>query len=428
MNIIQLTPGAGAMYCGNCLRDNTLVAALRKLGHEALMVPLYLPLTLDEADQSADVPVFFGGISVYLEQKLPWFSRAPGWAHRLLAARPLLRWASGRAAKTRPQDVGDLTLSMLRGEQGQQGRELQALIDWLKTQAKPDVICLSNALLLGSARRLRAELRAPIACMFQGEDTFLDSLPASHRAACWEALRQRAAEVDVLISPSHYFADLMTRRLGLPAGRVRVVPNGINLDGFQDQPTQPAAGPPVLGFFARMCREKGLDTLVEAFIQVCRRGRAPGLRLRVGGSCGPSDQPLVNELRRRLQDASLTDRVEFHPNLTRTQKVAFLQSLSVFSVPANYGEAFGLYLVEALAAGVAAAQPRTGAFPELIEATGGGLLYEPGNPSCLADIIETLVADPARARSIGAAGRSAVLEHYSAEAMAKGMLRAWSVA
>ena len=106
MNLLHLTPGAGAMYCGGCLRDNALVAALRKLGHEVVMVPLYLPLTLDEEDQSAGTPLFFGGISVYLEQKSTLFREAPGWLHDLFASRRLLNWAAGKAAKTRPSDLG----------------------------------------------------------------------------------------------------------------------------------------------------------------------------------------------------------------------------------------------------------------------------------------------------------------------------------
>ena len=82
VTIVQITPGAGAMYCGNCFRDNALVAALRQMGHDVTMVPLYLPLTLDEEDQSAGTPIFFGGINVYLEQKLGLFRKAPRWLRR----------------------------------------------------------------------------------------------------------------------------------------------------------------------------------------------------------------------------------------------------------------------------------------------------------------------------------------------------------
>jgi hypothetical protein len=170
LELLQLTPGAGAMYCGNCLRDNALVAALRRMGHKVLMVPLYLPLTLDESDQSAGTPVFFNGINVYLEQKSAWFRGAPGWLHGLVAGKSLLKWASSHAGNTRAENLGDLTLSMLRGESGNQSRELEKLIEWLKSQPRPDVIFLSNALLLGMARRLRRDLDRPVVCMLQGED------------------------------------------------------------------------------------------------------------------------------------------------------------------------------------------------------------------------------------------------------------------
>ena len=262
MNLLQLTPGAGAMYCGGCLRDNALVAALRKLGHQALMVPLYLPLTLDEEDQSAGTPVFFGGINVYLQQKTALFRGAPGWLHDLFSSRRLLTWAAGKAAKTRPADLGELTLSMLRGETGNQAREIEELISLLMTQPRTDVITLSNALLIGMARRLKSELHVPVACALQGEDSFLDSLPESHRGECWRTLAERAAEVDLFVAPSRYFGNLMRERLGLPADRVRVVYNGINLEGYAVE-GQKADGRwqmadskeksiPTLGFFARM--------------------------------------------------------------------------------------------------------------------------------------------------------------------------------
>ena len=256
MNIVQITPGAGGMYCGNCFRDNALVAALRQKGHPTLLVPLYLPMTLEEEDQSAGTPIFFGGVNVYLEQQSALFRHSPAWLHKLLDSRTLLNWAAGRAAKTRAEDVGELTLSMFQGEAGHQARELEELIAWLKTQPAPEVICLSNALLIGLVRRLRVELRAPVVCMLQGEDSFLDALPTPQRDAAWRLLAERAAEVDLFIAPSRYFADLMTHRLGLRPDKVKVVFNGINLTGFAGVPSSefPVPGSPILGYFARMCR------------------------------------------------------------------------------------------------------------------------------------------------------------------------------
>lgn len=413
------------MYCGNCFRDNALVAALRRMGHQVLMVPLYLPLTLDEEDQSAGTPIFFSGINVYLAQKSTLFRGAPAWLRDVFTSRNLLQWAAGKAAKTRPQDLGELTLSMLRGEAGNQARELDELVAWLKAQPLPDVICLSNALLLGMARRLKLDFGAPVVCTLQGEDSFLDALPDTHRNACWQTLAERAADVSLFVAPSQYFGNLMRDRLGFPDQRLRIVYNGISLDGYASahSPLAPRPSPPTLGFFARMCREKGLDILVEAYIALRQPGRMNSLKLRIGGSCGPADQPFVNSLRARLEAVGLLGDVEFCPNLDRASKLAFLQSLSVFSVPAVYGEAFGLYLIEALAAGVPVVQPRSAAYPELVAATGGGLLCEPSDPLALADAIEELLSDPGRARALGEAGRKFVREKFSAESMARQTLR-----
>ena len=454
MHFIQLTPGAGRMYCGNCLRDNALVWALRELGHQAMLAPLYLPLTLDESDQSRGAPIFLGGINVYLEQKFALFRAAPGWLRRRLASPRLLRWAAGRAARTRAEDLGELTLSMLRGEEGRQAREVEDLTAWLRSQPKPEVMCRSNALLIGLARRLKLDLGVPVVCMLQGEDTFLDALPEPHRAACWQTLAQRAADADLCVAPSRYFAERMRERLGLPAERVRVVYNGIRLEGYGEREgsrsegrrgsgegrgsrvegrgsrgekgagaTEAEAGAaPVLGFFARMCREKGLDLLVEAYLLVRQGGRVKDLKLRVGGSCGPADAPLVHWLGERLRGAGVAGEVEFCPNVSRAEKCAFLQSLSVFSVPARYGEAFGLYVLEALAAGVPVVQPRSGAFPELLEATGGGVLCEPGDARSLAAALESLLLAPGQARALGERGRKAVFENFNARKMAQGMI------
>jgi glycosyltransferase involved in cell wall biosynthesis len=428
LNIVQITPGAGGMYCGGCFRDNALVAALRRQGHQTLMVPLYLPLTLDEPDQSAGTPTFFGGISVYLEQQSAFFRHAPRWVHRLLSHPALLKWASGRAAKTRASDVGDITLSMIRGEEGNQARELEELLGWLATQPKPDIVCLSNALLVGMARRLKNGLKTPIACMLSGEDSFLDGLPEGVRERTWSTLAERCRDVDLFIAPSRYFAELMSRRLSLRPEQVRVVHNGISLDGYSpvDRAERPAVGAsPVLGYFARMCPEKGLDRLVDAFLLLARRPVGRDLQLNVGGGCGPGDEAFVAEQRRTLAEAGLLERVQFFPNVDHAGKIAFYERLTIFSAPAPYNEAFGLYLIEALAAGVPLVQPRHAAFPEIIEATGGGVICEPNDPKALADAIESLLADPRRARELGDAGRAVVRRDFTIDRAAANFLAAF---
>jgi glycosyltransferase involved in cell wall biosynthesis len=426
MNLVLLTPGAGAMFCGGCMRDNALAAALRKLGHEVTMVPLYLPLTLDEADQSAGTPIFFGGISVYLQQHFALFRQAPSWFLGLLTAPRLLKWAGTQTARTRPSELGEMTLSMLQGEHGNQARELDQLLAWLKTQPRPDAVCLSNGLLAGMVHRLKSELGVPVIISLQGEDSFLDGLPDSHRSLCWQTLSRRAAEADVFISPSRYYAELMARRLELPAERIRVVWNGIALEGYERTTTRtPAtAAPPVIGYFARMCPEKGLETLVEAYIRLRETRRIKGVRLRIGGSCGSADEGFVASLRKRLEAAGVLAEVEFCPNLDRSGKLGFLKSLTVFSVPAHYGEAFGLYVLEAMAAGVPVVQPQSGAFPELLQASGGGILCAPEDSQALADALESLLTDPERAHALGEAGKRAAFGTFSAETMARNFLSA----
>ncbi len=398
MRIVQLTPGTGNFYCGSCLRDNALVRGLRERGHDALMVPLYLPLIVDEPSASAGTPIFLSGISVYLSNKF----RVPGWLDRALSSPPLLRMAAGLVGMTSPKQLGKSAVAMLQPDAAH--GELERLIGWLRSQPAPDVICLSNSLLTGLAARLKQEFRVPIVCTLQGEDSFLDALPEPYRQRSWELLAERCAGIDHFIAVSRYFADVMIKRLNLPAARVSVVHPGIAVEEFS-----PAnATQPVVGYLARMHPTKGLNTLFEAFLQL----KTPGARLRIAGAMTGRDKVFVASLQRKLGD-----RAEFLPNLDRAAKADFLRSLAVFSVPATYGEAFGMYVLEALAAGVPVVQPRHGAFPEVLAATGGGLLCEPNQPSALANALDELLGDPARARQLGGIGRQAVQEKFSVAAM-----------
>ena len=422
MKIIQMTPGAGGnFYCENCLRDNALVLELRRLGHETLMVPLYLPAAIDGPDSSRGVPIFFGGIGVYLREKWAPFRRAPRWVDRLLDARPLLAWAARRAEMTKARDLGEPTLSMLRGEHGHQVRELDRLVAWLTERGRPDVVCLSNALLVGMARRIREQLDVPVLCTLQDEDAFLDSLPEPYRDQAWDTLARRAADVDAFLPASRYYGDRMQQRLGLPPERVHVVPIGIDLSGYA-----PAAAPPetpTVGYLAQMNRACGFDLAVEAFLTVRAGGRVPGVRMRVSGGHTPGDEAFVADVRRRIDEAGAGDDVEFLPILDHAAKQEFLRSLSVLSVPAREGVAFGTFVVEALASGVPVVQPRAGGPAEIVDATGGGLLVEPGDPEALASAIEDLLLDPAGAHAMGRRGRQAALEAFGIQRMAQNVLK-----
>jgi glycosyltransferase involved in cell wall biosynthesis len=414
MRLVHLTAGTGSFFCGTCLRDHALVKALRRLGHDALLVPLYLPLVLDDSGSPQESPLFFGGINVYLQQKSGFFRHAPQWLDKLLDAPVLLRQAGRKAGMTNPRELGKMTLSMIEGEHGRQVKELDKLVAWLVEQ-KPDVVCLSNSLLIGVARRVREALRVPIICSLQGEDAFLDFLPEPYRERCWQLVQERAAEVDRFVAPSRYYKALMQERLRLAAEKVDVIYNGIDLDGFAPAATPPKF--PTVGFLARMCRDKGLDTLVDAFIKLAPR--VPQARLKIGGTKTDADRAFVNDLTNKLVQAGIANAVKFLPNLTHAEKQQFLRGLTVLSVPTPSGEAFGLFVLESLASGVPVVQPNNGAFPELIELTGGGVLYAQGETDSLADALEKMLLDPAKAAELGRRGREIVNTRFTSDAMAR---------
>ena len=427
MNLVQITPGAGGMYCGNCFRDNALVAALRRQGHQAWMVPLYLPMTLDETSTRQETPTFFGGLNVFFDQKLSWYRKAPPWMRRLLNSPALLKFAAGKAAKTQAADVGDLTVSMLEGEQGNQARDLEELVQWLQQQGKPDVVFLSNALLVGFARRLREALGTRVICFLQSEESYLDSIPEPWSSRAWETLARRAVDVDGWISPSRYFADRMGGRLQIASNKMRVVPNGIHLQGYSELSERKAKQPgdPItLGFFARMCADKGLDIVVDAFLKLRGQNRIPQLRLKIGGGCGPSDEPYVAQQRQKVSAAGAMDAVTFHPNVSREEKIAFYASCDVLSVPARMSESFGLYVIESLAAGTPLVQPSVSTFPELLSDTGGGILCGPNTSDALASALQPLLQNPSQLRLLGQRGRDAVLSRYNDDTMARDILTA----
>lgn len=420
MRIVQITAGTGDFYCGSCIRDNALVLELRRRGHDAVLVPLYLPSMIDIPDASEGTPLFFGGINVYLQQKAALFRKTPRWLDRLLDSTALLRLATRAAGMTSAKELGELTLSMLQGEEGKQVKELERMAAWLKQSTSPDIICLSNALLAGSVHRLKSVLGAPVVCVLQGEDWFLDGLPEPERTQAWELLAERCRDIDAFISVSHYFARVMVDRLNLPKDKVYVIHNGIDQTGFfpADQPPNP----PVLGYLARLSPEKGLAALAEAYIHLKHKLHHSDLRMHVAGTMNHTHKPFVARIQKRLEEAGVFGDVELAPNLTRKEKQIFLRRLSVFSVPAEYGEAFGLYILEALASGVPVVQPNHGAFPELIEATGGGILSVRDDPVSLAQSIDRLLRNPDEASRLGQSGMKAVTERFSLGRMADQVL------
>ena len=426
MRVVHIIPGSGdTFYCENCLRDDGLVRGLRALGHDATVVPLYLPLSTGGQPAGDGAAIFFGGINVYLQQRFGLFRRTPRWIDRLFDSPRLLRWAARKAGMTDPQVLAETTLSMLRGELGRQAKELDRLVDFLRRDP-PEVVCLSNALLLGLARRIKRELGSAVVCLLQDEEGFVEDFPDPLRAEAWAELSRRAADVDLFVAVSHYYAQRMRSRLGVPPERMQVVPAGVDVGFFA--PAGAAPEVPAVGYLSRMCPEKGLDLLVDAFVMLKADKRFETLKLRVAGGWTAGDVPFIDEVRGTLGGAGLAGEAEFLPNLPAEARRSFLASLSVLSVPTRRPEALGLYILESLACGVPVVQPDHGASAELVGATGGGVLVRPNDPASLAEALEGLLDDPARARALGRAGRQVVEERFTVQSMARGLSEACRLA
>lgn len=382
MKIIQIVPGfGGTFYCGNCLRDSALVQSLRKQGHDALTIPMYLPLTLNSETQTDGIPVFYGAVNLYLKQNYPWLRNMPRFVERLLNSGPILRIAAHKAGSTRAEGLEEMTESMLLGSEGNQRKELEELVDFLRKE-QPDIVHLSNALLLGLARQIREEIKVPVIFSLQDEDVWVDAMHESYRERIWNLMAERGKDVDAFVAVSHFYAGVMQQRMKIPDEKIHVVHIGLNPASYE--PSPPATDPPAIGFLSRMNEENGFGLLIDAFIELKRNERFAPLRLYATGGMTGDDKVFIRRQVQKLKRAKLEDLVEiqdeYHPDSLRE----FFRKISLLSVPVLKGEAFGLYQLEALASGVPLVQPAIGAFPEIIEATGGGVVYQPNTSSALA--------------------------------------------
>lgn len=421
MKIVHIVPGSGGtFYCQNCLRDGALVRALRRLGHDVVLAPMYLPLFTDDPDLTQGAPVFFGGVNVFLQERFSIFRRTPRWIDRLFDAQWLLRRAAAKEGSTSAAELGPMTLSMLQGLEGRQSKEFERLTRWLADHERPEVVHLSNALLSGLAKPLKEALGVPIVCSLQDEDTWIDVMDPPHAEGCWKAIAANASAIDLFTPVSQYYSNAMIERLGLAAGKLRVVPLGIDLDAVPS--VAPMEGPPVLGFLSRLAESEGLGVLIDSFIELKKKPEWEALRLRATGGVTPVNETYVRGQRAKLARHGLENEAEFLPDFSGDARRGFLCSLSVLSVPALHGEAFGGFILEALAHGVPVVQPRVGGFTETVEATSGGLLYDPKEPGALERTVEELLRDPARARALGESGRRAVFERFGIEHMARNMI------
>lgn len=417
MRLLYLTAGAADMYCGSCLRDNALASALLARGHDVVLTPVYTPTLTDERNVSGG-RIFFGGISVYLEQHMPLFRHTPWLLDRLWDWAPILRFASKRQIKVDPALLGGMTVSMLRGRDGHQRKEVEKLLHWLRREPRFDAISLPFTLLIGLAKPLREALGVPIVCTMQGEDLFLENLHEPWKSESLDLIRRQVEHVDLFLPVSEYYTRFMREYLGIPQAKMQVVPLGISLGGYEPDARGAAAdgGPATVGFFGRIAPEKGLHVLVEAYHRLKQKTARP-MRLVAGGYLGPEHTEYFAGVRARIAELGLEQEFTYAGSPDRAGKQQLLQSFDVMSMPATYDEPKGLTLLEAMAGGVPVVQPARGSFVEIIEKTGGGLLVAPDDPDALAQGLSRVLNDRALADELSRRGAIGVRAHYSVDVM-----------
>jgi len=420
MNIVHIIPGSGgSFYCGNCLRDSKFFDAIRAQGHDAIKIPMYLPLFANDDTSIGEVPVFYGAVSIYLKQRYPIFRHAPKWVDKLLNSKPMLRLAARMANSTRASGLEDMTVSMLMGEHGKQKDELDKMVHWLKDHYKADVIHISNALLLGLAHKLKEQLNVPVVCSLQDEHVWVEPMHAEFAARVWELMQEKARDIDMFISVSHYYTAYMKEKLNLDDARLTTLHLGVDP---ADYTYRNAAGKPRnIGYISRLCYDNGLDILIDAFILLKRNAANHDVRLLLTGGFTGDDKTFIREQKQKIERAGLSGSVEFIGDFCEKSRHSFLNRVAVLSVPVRFGEAFGIYLTEAMAAGIPVVQPALGAFPEIIDLSGGGMTYPENDAPSLAKALDEMLSDKSMLETASQKARNSIEETFNIHLLANKM-------
>ncbi len=420
MKIAHIIPGSGgSFYCGNCMRDSKYIRALRELGHQVIKVPLYLPI-FDDAHDLDEVPVFYGAVNLYLKQQFPIFRHMPSFVEQALDSKSVLEMAARKAGSTRAKGLEEMTISMLQGEDGGQKEELERLVDWLADEAKPDIVHLSNALLLGLVRRIKKRMNVKVVCSLQDEDVWVDAMEGHFRTEVWNLMSERGKDVDVFIPVSNYFSGEIHKRMVIPEIKMQTVYLGVDPAYYSPKPVTEKG--PVIGYLSRMCEENGLAVLIDAFILLRKNPEYSSVKLKITGGKTGDDLHFIKEQKQKVAKAGLENDVSWVDEFEGEERRKFFDSVRLVSVPALNGEAFGLYMLEAMASGIPMVQPALGAFPEVIGIGGGGVIFGENKPELLAKALKELIFDDARLQELSAAGQAGVKAHFDIHAQAKKMV------
>ena len=380
--LLIITNSGDTFYCSNCFRDNLHAQALRKAGHDVVIMPVYLPLT--DKSFSADTPVFFPATSYYVAQKFFKKGKMPRLFEKILDAPPMLRMASSFSGTTSAKGMEQMTLSMINGDDKNFAKQIEKLIDWIVNHDRPDVIHLSTSMLVGIAKAIKSRINIPVVCSLQDEGIWLDSLESQYAREAWKSIGQNVKYIDRFIASSEYYKSVASDKVS-EIKEIDIVYPGVNIDKYKSihYPKDPT-----IGFFYRLNYENGLDILAKSFVNLKKENTIPNLKLKIGGGYTYENKSFVNRIRTILKPY-MNDVIWADYNLN--EHANFYKDISLVCVPLRFNEGFGLYLSEAFAAGRPAIVPNTGSFSEIVG--NAGLLYLPNESEQLAEALKQILTN-----------------------------------
>jgi len=426
MKAAYIIPGSGeAFYCENCQRDLPLIEEIKKLGDEILTVPLYLPLFSDNPDHAGDTRIFFGAIDMYLSQNVSFYKKLPIFFRKLLDSRSLLRLVARFSGSTSPEGLEQMTLNMLDPQAQANEKDAELLYKLLK-YSRVDIIHISNALLLGLGVYLKRKLNLPLVCTLQDEDSWLDAMCSPFREEAWLRVKKLAKETDLFLPVSDYYGKLIQKKISMPDDTFLVIPVGLDIEKYPFYPISSKINKqPTLVYLSHQKEGLGLDILVKNYLKLRSIPRFSRLRLLISGGSTIADRGFVKKIKSSIKKEIRMEDVRFFSSFQFKDRIKLLKEADILSVPMEQGEAFGIYLLEAMACGVPVVQPDTGAFPEIINRTGGGLIYDHKNPDSLYNNIKMLLEDRELRTRLSENGRKGVAEEYSRKTMALQTIKAY---
>ena len=415
-----VTSSGGSFYCSNCYRDMLYFRAVKMAKDvTATAIPLYLPPEKAYIESGFDTNVFFGAISLYIREKIHFLEQMPSFMDKILDAPPLLKLAAKRAGTTRSEGMEDMTLSMIDGNHSTREKEVERLVRYMIANGKPDVIHLSNALIIGLAKQIKQLMDVRIVCSLQNEDDWVNDMAEPYQSTAWKMMGSESEYVDAFVSPSRYYKDFVTGKTGIPAEKIHVVPSGIDIAAAPV--SNKKSTDPAIGYFSRVNYHNGFDKLADAFIGLKKSEEFKNLTLHVCGGFTGDDKPFIAEQIQKIKTNGFKSSVRIYPEFQGDSKQEFFNAIDLLSVPVRKYDGYGLYILEANAAGIPVVQPATGAFPEIIRKTNGGILYEPDTVEELIKNLVSLLKDKKKSLLLGNSGRETVVAEMTLEKMSEGL-------